>query len=172
MPAEPLLDLTKLDLSRVVFDKAAIRKHNPHRFEFELLDAICHFDEETLDAVGYHDLLADAFWVRGHIPGTPIFPGALMIECGAQLSAFCYRRRFGQDNDRFFGFGGIDKVKFRGMAGPGQRLYVLCRDIVINRRHSRFSVQGVVDDRIVFDGEIVGVSMPVVARLDHEAIQG
>ncbi|MAG57090.1 MAG: beta-hydroxyacyl-ACP dehydratase [Planctomycetes bacterium] len=169
MPVSPLFDLDQLDLDSVVFDKNAIRSHNPHRFEFELIDAICHFDSETLDAVGYHDLKEDAFWVRGHIPGTPIFPGALMIESAAQLSAFCYRHRFGQESDRFFGFGGIDKLSFRGMASPGQRLWMMCKDIVLNRRRSRFAVQGIVEDRIVFSGEIIGVSMPVVAKLDGEA---
>lgn len=166
MPTSPLHDLSALDLSTVVFDKEAIRANNPHRFEFELLDAIVHFDAETLDAIGYHDLKEDAFWVRGHIPGTPIFPGALMIECGAQLSAFCYRHRFGQDTNRFFGFGGIDKVKFRGMATPGQRLWLLCKDIRLSKRRSIFAIQGIVDDRIVFDGEITGVSMPVAVQLD------
>jgi len=170
MPATPLIDLSALDLDRVVYDKAAIRARNPHRHEFELLDAIVHFDEQTLDAVGYHDLREDAFWVRGHIPGTPLFPGALMIECVAQLSTFCYRFRFGQDTERFFGFGGMDKIRFRGMARPGQRLWVVCRDIVLKRRHSRFAVQGVIDGKIVFDGEIIGVSMPVRAQVEEPPV--
>ena len=136
MPTSPLLDLSSLDLTRTVFDKAAIRGHNPHRFEFELLDEIVHFDEETLEAVGYHDLKEDAFWVRGHIPGSPIFPGARMVEAGAQLSALCFRRRMGEDDTRFFGFGGIDKVKFRGMASCGDRLWIVCRPISVSRRRS------------------------------------
>lgn len=173
MPTKPLIDLSELDLDKIVYTKQDIGTRNPHRFEMALLDGIVHFDPETLDAVGYHDLKGDAFWVRGHIPGQPIFPGALMIEAAAQLSSFCYRERFGRDDSRFFGFGGIDKVKFRGMVGPERRLYVICRDIVLNRRHSRFAVQGVCDGRIVFDGEIIGVSMPVRAQTEREAeVQG
>jgi 3-hydroxyacyl-[acyl-carrier-protein] dehydratase len=156
-----LIDLAQIDLSRDVYTKHDIEKRNPHRYEMALLDGIAFFDAATCDAVGYHDLKADAFWVRGHIPSMPLFPGALMIECAAQLSSFCYRERFGADDRRFFGFGGIDKVKFRGMASPGQRLYVICKEIVLNRRHSRFAVQGVVDGKVAFEGEIVGVSMPV-----------
>ena len=161
MPRAHLFDLSSIDLDRVLFDKQAVREHNPHRFEMEFLDGVVYLDPETLDAVGFHDLAADAFWVRGHIPGNPIFPGALMVEAAAQLSSFVYREAFGTEDGRFFGFGGIDKVKFRGVVGPGKRLYMLCRRIVLNRRHSRFAVQAVVDGAIVFEGEIVGVSMPV-----------
>jgi len=166
MPTSPLLDLATFDLTAEAFDKAAIRCHNPHRFEFELVDSIVHFDDDTLEAVGYHDLAEDAFWIRGHIPGTPIFPGALMVEAGAQLSAFCFRRRMGSDDTRFFGFGGIDKVKFRGMAKPGDRMWLICVPVSVSRRRSVFKVQGVVNDKIVFDGEITGVSMPVQTQLD------
>lgn len=169
MPAELLLDLPSLDLTRDVFGRDAIYSHNPHRFEMALLDGIVHFDPTTLDAVGYHDLKPDAFWVRGHIPGNPIFPGALMVEAAAQLSSFCYRERFGTDDGRFFGFGGIDKVKFRSTAVPGQRIYLICKQLVLNRRHSRFSVQGVVDFKVGFEGEIIGVSMPVRSEAQRSA---
>lgn len=172
MPAEMLLDLTRIDLNRVIFTQEEIHAHNPHRHEMCLLDGIVHFDPATMDAVGYHDLKPDAFWVRGHVPGMPIFPGALMIESAAQLASFCYRKRFGTGDGRFFGFGGIDKVKFRSMAVPGQRLYVVCREIVLNRRFSRFSVQGVVEGQPTFDGEIVGVSMPMRAALPRGAEAG
>jgi 3-hydroxyacyl-[acyl-carrier-protein] dehydratase len=161
MPAEMLIDLSTIDLTRMVFDKAAIEARLPHRHEMLLLDGIVWFDHQTLDAIGFHDLKADAFWVRGHIPGMPIFPGALMVECAAQLSSFCYRERFSASDGRFFGFGGIDKVRFRGMVTPGQRLYLICRAIVLNRRHSRFAVQGIAGNKLAFEGEIIGVSMPM-----------
>ena len=161
MPIEPLFDLSAVDLTRGVVPLDEIRACVPHRFEFALLDGIVHFDPVTLNAVGYHDAREDGFWVRGHIPGDPIFPGALMIECAAQLSSYCYRKRFGLEQGKFFGFGGIDKVKFRSMVRPGQRLYVLCKDIKLDRRHSRFAVQGFSEDRFCFEGEIIGVQMAV-----------
>ena len=161
MPVEPLFDLSAVDLTRDVVPLDEIRACVPHRFEFALLDGIVHFDPVTLNAVGYHDAREDGFWVRGHIPGDPIFPGALMIECAAQLSSYCYCKRFGLEQGKFFVFGGIDKVKFRSMVRPGQRLYVLCKDIKLDRRHSRFAVQGFSEDRFCFEGEIIGVQMAV-----------
>ncbi|HMS18630.1 MAG TPA: hypothetical protein PKA37_17435, partial [Planctomycetota bacterium] len=92
-------------------------------------------------------------------------PGALMIESGRQLSSFCGDEHYGPDDSRFFGFGGIDKVKFRGMAKPGQRLVLICKAVVMNRRFSRFAIQGAVENRMVFEGEITGIAMPVKADL-------
>ena len=165
MPVEPLFDISKIDVNELVFGPEVIRDHNPHRGAMELLNGIVHYDGDGLEAMGFHDAPEHAFWFDGHIPGYPIFPGALMIETAAQLSSFCYRKRFGFEGGKFFGFGGIDKIKFRGMVFPGQRLYVLCTDLVLNRRHSRFRVQGICNDRIVFSGEIVGVAMPVKTDL-------
>lgn len=161
MPVTPLIDLEKLDLDRTLYGLEEIRQLNPHRYEFEMLDAVVHHDPEPPVIVGYKDARADDFWVRGHIPGSPIFPGALMVESAAQLSSFCFKKHFGPELGRFFGFGGIEKVKFRGMVRPGQRFWVVAKGLVLNRRYSRFVTQGVVEDRVVFEGEIIGVNMPV-----------
>lgn len=166
MPADPIIDPSTVSFDRILFDRAAIRQRNPHRFEMELLDGIVLFDPANHLAVGYHDLSPSAFWTRGHIPGNPIFPGALMIEAGGQLSSFCYQEHYGPDDSRFFGFGGIDKVKFRGMALPGQRLVLVCKALVMNRRFSRFAIQGFAGSRMIYEGEITGIAMPVKAALE------
>ncbi|HYC79148.1 MAG TPA: 3-hydroxyacyl-ACP dehydratase FabZ family protein [Planctomycetota bacterium] len=158
---ELLFDLSSRDLTRDVVPLSEIRASVPHRHEFALLDGVLAYQPDPVEAVGYHDARPDAFWVRGHIPGSPLFPGCLMVEAAAQLSSFCYRKRFGVDENRFFGFGGIDKVKFRSMVVPGKRLLLLCREIKLDRRYSRFAVQGVCEGTITFDGEIIGVIMPV-----------
>jgi 3-hydroxyacyl-[acyl-carrier-protein] dehydratase len=153
-----------MDLGKPAIPLEEIRRVVPHRHEFALLDGIVYYDPETSDAVGYHDLKPDAFWVRGHIPGDPIFPGALMIEAAAQLSSFCFGKKIGTFEDRFFGFGAIDKVKFRNIVRPGQRLYVLCKPISLDRRYAKFAVQGVADGALCFEGEIVGIPMPSKKR--------
>lgn len=160
MASEPFFDLARIDLGRDVVPVEEIRKLVPHRHEFALLDGIVFYDANTSDAVGYHDLRQDAFWVRGHIPGDPIFPGALMIEAAAQLASFCFGKKVANQGDRFFGFGAIDKVKFRSIVRPGQRLYVLCKPIAFERRYAKFAVQGVADGILCFEGEILGISMP------------
>lgn len=166
---ELLFDLSKHDLDGGGVSLADIRAVVPHRYEFALLDGVLSYRSDPVEAVGYHDAKPDGFWVRGHIPGSPIFPGCLMVEAAAQLSSYCYRRRFGFDENRFFGFGGIDKVKFRAMVTPGRRLLLLCKEIRLDRRYSRLAVQGLVDGAIAFEGEITGVSMPVKNSTDAAA---
>jgi len=160
MATAPFFDLSQLDLTKDVVPIEEIRRLVPHRHEFALLDGIVMFDPKTSDAVGYHDLRPDAFWVRGHIPGDPIFPGALMIEAGAQLASYCFGRRVDPSEDRFFGFGAIDKVKFRRLVRPGQRLWLLCKELAFDRRYARFGVQGIADGALCFEGQILGISMP------------
>ena len=68
---------------------------------------------------GYRDVRDDEFWVRGHIPGRPIFPGVLMIETAAQLVGYYAMSKM--PSQGFLGFGGVEDVKFRGTVVPGQR---------------------------------------------------
>ena len=159
MPLQPLFDLARIDLTKDAVPVEEIRSLVPHRHEFALIDGIVHYDPETSDAIGYHNVRKDAFWVRGHIPGDPIFPGALMVEAGAQLSSFCFGKRVGTLEDRFFAFGAIDKVKFRNIVRPGRRLYLLCKQLAFDRRYARFAIQGIADGTICFEGQILGIAI-------------
>jgi len=107
--------------------------------------------------IGFKDVRDDEFWVRGHIPGRPLFPGVLMCEAAAQLCSYYYRRYGG--SNRFVGFGGMDKVKFRGQVVPGDRLILLARVIRLGTRRAVFEVQGIVDGRVVFEGVVTGMYM-------------
>ena len=71
MPPEPFLDVSKLDQTCVLADREAINRVNPQRFEFQQLDGI--FCVENGVIAGWRDLREDEFWVRGNIPGRPVF---------------------------------------------------------------------------------------------------
>ena len=75
----------------------------------------------------YYDVPEDAFWVPGHIPGRPIFPGVLMVEAGAQLCSYSCITAFPEID--FMGFAGVDAVKFRGQVAPGDRLYLALKQV-------------------------------------------
>ena len=156
--APPLLvDLSKIDLARVVVPLSGIRECNPHRFEMEMLSGILHIDTAAGEIVAYKDVRADEFWVRGHIPGRPLMPGVLMIEAAAQMSSFYYK--YVQKDPRFLGFGGVDGVKFRGQVVPGDRLLLVGKVVEIRNRRAVFDTQGVVGDRLAFEARITG--MPI-----------
>jgi len=157
MPPPLILDPAKLDFSRLIADRAEIERVNPHRYEFALLDGVVHLDMERGIYAGFHDVRADEFWVRGHIPGRPLFPGVLMIETAAQLASFLYHRLF--PDAGFLGFTGVDKVKFRGTVQPPCRFVVVGQGVQVKPRRMICASQGFVGQTMVFEGEITG--MPV-----------
>lgn len=155
MAQDILTDLSTLDLNKTTIDIEAIRAIIPHRYEMEQLDGIIKFDPENKIIVGYKDISHNEFWVRGHIPGRPLMPGVMMLEAAAQLCTYYYKKTL--QDDRFLGFGGIDKVKFRGKVIPGDKLILIARNKELRSRRAIFDTQGVVDGKLVFEGVIIGM---------------
>ena len=155
MAPQFLLDLSTIDLNRVVVDLEGIRKIIPQRFEMELLSGIVYDGPEAV--VGYKDFTHDDFWVRGHIPGRPLLPGVLMIECAAQLCAFRTMRQ--QPEMGFVGFAKCDEVRFRGMLVPPGRLYMIAQTIEMNRRRAIAKCQGIHNGNLIFEATITGMSV-------------
>jgi len=156
MPPKPLVDLNAFDLDRLEYGPEEIRKRNPHRFEMELLHGVIAWRPEEGLVIGEHRASKEHFWVRGHIPGRPLFPGVLMVETAAQLCSFYWRCVY-PDQEKFFGFGGIEQTKFRGSVVPGDRLIVAGRTAQLKARRAIFDCQGFVENRMIFECRIVGV---------------
>lgn len=157
MASKFLIELARIDQSKIEISKDEIRRFIPQRFEFEQLDGIFKVFREEQTIVGYRDVRMDEFWVRGHIPGMPLLPGVLMIEAAAQLCAVYQSLVLPVKG--FLGFGGVDNVKFRAAVYPGQRLILLGKAVQMSRRISFFEAQGIVDEKIAFEGRIYGVAI-------------
>src|SRR5436190_2204290 len=108
-----IIDFAEYDLDRVIADVDEIRKCNPQRFEMEQLTAIVFDDVERGICVGYKDVSADEFWVRGHMPGMPLMPGVIMCESAAQLCGYHVQRHKLMGDGIMLGFGGLEDVRFR-----------------------------------------------------------
>ena len=159
MPPRALIPLESIDVDHAIADIEAIRKINPQRYEMEQLSRIVHYDPEAGAVAGVLDVSEEPFWARGHIPGRPLMPGVIMIEAAAQLCSWAVRQVYDPETygDRFFGFGGIDNVKFRGVVLPGQRMILLGKAHDVRPRRAIFLTQGWVDGRMVFQAEISGM---------------
>ena len=157
--APPLLfDVSKVDPDQAVHDMATIERINPHRGAMRMLDRIVYQSEDLKHWVAVKDVRDDEFWVPGHIPGRPIFPGVLMIEAAAQLASFIGLYRFG-GNIEFMGFAAVDDVKFRGQVQPGDRFLLLAQELEFRPRRCISRCQGLVDGSLVFEGTVTGMPM-------------
>jgi 3-hydroxyacyl-[acyl-carrier-protein] dehydratase len=161
MPPEAHFDVTRMDLSRVLVDREAIRAFNLQRFELEQLDAIVLFDADRQLIVGYKDIRPDEFWVRGHFPNMPLFPGVLICEAAAQLCSYYAIAQRVMAPGTTLGFGGMEEVRFRGPVRPGDRLVLVAKCRRLDRRQSRFNVQAFVGGQMVFHADIIGIALAV-----------
>ena len=158
MPPALLFDLSKIDLSAdPIFDKDAICAVNPQSYEMQQLDGILWYDIDKHLILGYKDVTDKEFWVRGHIPGRPLMPGVIMVECAAQLLSFFVKQIHGEK--ALVGFGGIESAKFRATVEPGHRLHLLGHITAFKSRKYTCQVQGVVDRSLVFEAAVTGIRL-------------
>ena len=158
MPPTPLFDMSQIDLNtEPLFDRDAILEVNPQNYEMQQLDGILWYDKEKYLVLGYKDVTENEFWVRGHIPGRPLMPGVIMVECAAQLLSFFVRKIYSVD--AFIGFASIDHAKFRSTVFPGQRLHLMGHLTTFKSRKYTAAIQGVVDGNMVFDTIVSGMKV-------------
>jgi len=154
MPPRFLYDITGIDLDQVLFDQEAVRRANPQRGDMEQLNAIVWARPEEGKIIGRRDIHADEFWVPGHIPGRPLFPGVLMIEAAAQMASF-YTRTYDKWTG-FIGFGGVDDCKFRAAVTPPATMYLIGQKLWERHKRIRCNIQGIVAGQLAFEVGITG----------------
>jgi 3-hydroxyacyl-[acyl-carrier-protein] dehydratase len=157
LPVQLLFDISQIDRSGVMADASEVARVNPQTGHMRHLDHVIWFNEAKTEVLGVKFVRHDEFWIPGHIPGRPIFPGVLQIEAGAQLA--CYLQRVKYPDLPFLGFIRCDETVFRGQVLPGDTLYLLAQDEVSSRKRFVCRVQGLVKDKIVFESKITGMAI-------------
>jgi 3-hydroxyacyl-[acyl-carrier-protein] dehydratase len=161
----PILDPSEYDLNRVIAGAEEIRRYNRQRFEMEQLTAIVFEDRQRSICVGYKDLGPDEFWVRGHMPGTPLMPGVIMCEAAAQLASY-FAQKYRLLDATIVGFGGLKDVRFRGVVQPGERFVVVARLLKTRSTMMTCEFQCLVRQNLVCEGVLMGIPLP------EEALRG
>ena len=102
-----------------------------HRAPYLLVDQIERLDPETV--VTLHHVRDDAYFVKGHFPGAPIMPGAMMQEFSTQSAGILIAGNFNPMDDfnthdphhNEFALGvlvRIKRAKYLSFARPGEVL--------------------------------------------------
>jgi len=152
-------DVSQLDSLQPIADIERIREILPHRFEMEMLSGLLMLDPSRRLIVGYKDVRADEFWVRGHMPDYPLLPGVLMCEASAQLCCLYNLLTKVNGLDVLMGLGGLENTRFFRPVRPGDRLVIVGHGLKVHRRLTRFHAIGTVNREKVFDTTVIGVPL-------------
>ncbi len=152
-----LFDLSSIDLAGRQLSKLDLERHNPHRGNMALMDWIVWQSEDYTRGIALKHTRHDEFWVQGHFPAKPMFPGVLMIESAAQLAVYLYNVRLPEP--RIAAFTRIENASFRSSVVPGDDLYLLCQEVKWTKRGFTCDVQGLVLDRIAFEARVQGLAI-------------
>lgn len=135
-----------------MLNKEEIKKIIPQREPFLMIDEVEEIRPGE-SAIAYKNVNADEWYFKGHFPGNPIMPGVLIAEALAQTGAVAI---LGMEENKGKNalFGGIDKMKFKKIVVPGDRLKL---EIKIIKRKGPIGVGealATVNEKIVAKGEL------------------
>jgi len=110
-----------------------VEKYLHHRKPYLLIDRVVSVDEHSV--VTTAKITGEEFFIKGHFPGAPILPGAMMQEMSTQSAGVLIAARYNpmevyNTEDPFFNeyaLGVLVKIKqarYRGFARPGDELEV------------------------------------------------
>ncbi len=97
----------------------------PHREPMLLLDEADRNEDGS--ATAFYTVRGDEYFLQGHFPGNPIVPGVIQCEMMAQSACVLFADRMTEG--ALAVYTGIDKVRFRGMVKPGDRIRIDTREV-------------------------------------------
>ncbi len=156
---ELIVDPSLYDVTKPIATLEDIRQLNAQRFELEQLTGVLYENFETKSAVGYLQTTENDFWVRGHMPGYPLFPGVLMCEVAAQLTGYL-ANKYDLMSGSLLGLAGLDDVRFRGVVHPGDLLVVQTRMLYCKKMLVSAEFLELVGTEVVCEGIVKGVPLP------------
>lgn len=131
----------------------------PHRYPFLMIDRIIDIDADN-SAIGIKNVTVNEPIFQGHFPGSPIFPGVLIIEGMAQ-TAGAMAIAAGLESGRHVVYLlTVDKCKFRKPAGPGDRIEYHIRKVRRRGNMGWFEARAIVDGTLIAEAEIGAMVTP------------
>ena len=127
----------------------------PHRYPFCFVDTVEEL-EPGKRIVAYKNVTINEPFFQGHFPGEPVMPGVLIVEALAQAEAILSLRE--EEFQGKIGYlGGLNKVKFRRMVKPGDRLRLEVEMLKFKRNVGLAKATAYVGDEIACECEMTSI---------------
>jgi len=135
----------------------AIKERLPHRFPLLLVDRVTHLDSHSIE--GYKNVTHNEPQFQGHFPDKAVFPGVYILEAFAQLSGLWVFENKQLPEDKICVFMSADKVKWRSLVTPGDKLEMKCVVIKNKSKFCKTMCVAFVDGKKVAEAELmIGVA--------------
>lgn len=134
-------------------DIMEIMKLIPHRYPFLLVDRITECVPGQY-VKGYKNITMNEALFQGHFPGNPIFPGVLMVEALAQISAGMVMT-MPEYAGKLALFAGIDGVRFKRVVRPGDRLEFYSEIVKLKGPIAKTKCKATVDGELAAEAELM-----------------
>ena len=130
--------------------KEDIKKYLPHREPFLFVDEVIEVTEnKEIHATKY--INEDEYFLNGHFPNNPIFPGVIIIEALGQASGilgFVSMNKTPEEGSIYV-LAGVDKVRFRKRIRPGDNIDLFSKVVSEKRGIWKFDCRAELDNELV-----------------------
>ena len=127
-------------------NKKDIENIIPHRDPFLLVDEIVEV-EPGKNIKGIKYVKEEEYYFKGHFPSNPIMPGVLIVETIAQVGAISLLM-MPENKGKLALFAGIDKVRFKRIVRPGDKLEIEVEMESLRRNIGKAKGKALVDGAI------------------------
>lgn len=137
-------------------DREDISKYLPHRDPFLFIDEVIALKKgEEIHAIKH--IQEDEYFLKGHFPNNPIFPGVIIVEALGQASGilgFVTMNKTPEEGSIYV-LAGVDKVRFRKRVRPGDILNLHSKIINEKRGIWKFECKAEVEGDLICSANIL-----------------
>lgn len=133
-----------------------ISKYLPHRDPFLFIDEVIALKKgEEIHAIKH--IQEDEYFLKGHFPNNPIFPGVIIVEALGQASGILGFVTMNKtpDEGSIYVLAGVDKVRFRKRVRPGDILNLHSKIINEKRGIWKFECKADVEGDLICSANIL-----------------
>ena len=133
-----------------------ITRYLPHRPPFLFIDSVVSITKNK--KIHARKLIKSSeYFLEGHFPNNPIFPGVIVVEALAQASGILGFKSMNKtpEDGSIYVLAGVDKVRFRKRLRPGDNIDLFSEIISEKRGIWKFECRAELDGEIACTATIL-----------------